>query len=91
VIDSNRLKRNRQAKETRQAMGLLKRCLALNPRHQEALHLFYRLQEQGQEQEQESGASSYPVAKDQVTPPSASYWLRSNRIHRERWNETARN
>ena len=72
-------------------MGLLKRCLALNPRHQEALHLFYRLQEQGQEQEQESGASSYPVAKDQVTPPSASYWLRSNRIHRERWNETARN
>ena len=77
---------NRQAKETRQAEDLLKRCLALNPTHHEALQLFQRLQ-----QPPNSDSDQHPTARDQVAAPSASYWLRSNRIRRQRWNETARN
>jgi len=92
-----------QAKETQRALDLLNRCLLLNPTHREALQLLHRLQQQEEphqeeeeeeeeeQEEQQQQQQQQPEDSGKVDAPSASYWLRSNRIRQQRWNETARN
>jgi len=81
-----------QVKETGRALDLLKRCLSLNPSHQEALQLFHQLRQQSDDSDDsEVTRESDKLPANQDAPPSASYWLRSDRIRQQRWNETARN
>jgi len=79
-------------KETGRALDLLKRCLSLNPSHQEALQLFHQLRQLSDDSDDsEVTRESDKLPANQDAPPSASYWLRSDRIRQQRWNETARN